>query len=410
LDVFLRDRQLGLTECISVDSSGMPANATSELPSISADGRYVAFRSDATNLVVGDANGHSDIFIRDRLTATTELVSVGASGVQANADCWTPSMSADARYVAFESYATNLVGGGTSGAHHIFLRDRQLGLTECVSVDSSGVQGNDDSFWPSISSDGRYVAFYSYATNLVPGDTNGYLDVFVRDRQLGITERISVDTVGVQGNSVSQYPSISADGRYVVFYSAATTLVPGDGNNHIDEFVRDRFGASFTSVCDPGVGLVMACPCTNPPGGAGRGCDNSSSTGGAILSVSGASHIGSDSVVFTTSGEKPTATSVLLQGDSFIAAGAGFGQGVRCAGGVLLRLYTKIASAGSIAAPDLGAGDPTVSARSAALGDVIQPGQSRWYMVYYRDPIVLGGCAASSTFNATQTGRIDWSP
>jgi hypothetical protein len=113
-----------------------------------------------------------------------------------------------------------------------------------------------------------------------------------------------------------------------------------------------------------------------------------------------------DSLVFTTNAEKPTATSIVLQGNSLLPNGVVFGQGVRCVGGTLKRLYTKTASGGSISAPQ--AGDPSVSARSAALGDAISAGQSRWYLVYYRDPIVLGGCPASSTFNATQTAQVDW--
>ena len=127
-----------------------------------------------------------------------------------------------------------------------------------------------------------------------------------------------------------------------------------------------------------------------------------------MLSASGIAYLSSDSLVFTTSGEKPTATSVLLQGTTSPASGAVYGQGVRCVGGTLKRLFTKTASGGSITAPNLGAGDPTVSARSAAKGNPISAGQSRWYLVFYRDPIVLGGCPATSTFNATQTGRIDW--
>jgi hypothetical protein len=116
-----------------------------------------------------------------------------------------------------------------------------------------------------------------------------------------------------------------------------------------------------------------------------------------------------DSLVFTTSAEKPTATSIVMQGNALAAGGLVFGQGIRCVGGTLKRLYTKTAVAGGITAPNFGAGDPTVSARSATLGNVIQAGQSRWYLVYYRDPIVLGGCPAASTFNATQTGQVVWS-
>jgi hypothetical protein len=117
-----------------------------------------------------------------------------------------------------------------------------------------------------------------------------------------------------------------------------------------------------------------------------------------------------DSLVFTTSGEKPTATSVLLQGTTLVASGSVYGQGVRCVGGALKRLYTKTASGGSITAPEFGLGDPTVSARSAAKGNPIGAGQSRWYLVFYRDPVVLGACPAASTFNATQTGQVSWSP
>jgi hypothetical protein len=117
-----------------------------------------------------------------------------------------------------------------------------------------------------------------------------------------------------------------------------------------------------------------------------------------------------DSLVFTTSGEKPTATSVLLQGTAPAPGGVVYGQGVRCVAGTLKRLCTKHAVAGSITAPDFGSGDPSVSARSATLGDVIQAGQSRGYLVDYRDPSVLGGCPASSTFHATQTEGVTWWP
>jgi hypothetical protein len=128
------------------------------------------------------------------------------------------------------------------------------------------------------------------------------------------------------------------------------------------------------------------------------------------MAASGIAYLSMDSLVFTTSGEKPTATSVLLQGTTLVSGGATYGQGIRCVGGTLKRLFTKTASGGSITCPNFGAGDPTVSARSAAKGSPISAGQSRWYLVFYRDPIVLGGCPASSTFNATQTGQVTWSP
>jgi hypothetical protein len=160
-------------------------------------------------------------------------------------------------------------------------------------------------------------------------------------------------------------------------------------------------------VCEPGTNSVVACPCSNPPSGPGRGCDNSSATGGATLAATGVSYVTGDSLVFTTSGEKPTAASILIQSTAFNATGSAFGQGVRCAGGALKRLYTKNAVAGSVTMP--GPGDMSVSARSAASGDVLQAGTTRWYFVYYRDPSVTGGCSVTSTYNMTQTIRIDWS-
>jgi hypothetical protein len=160
--------------------------------------------------------------------------------------------------------------------------------------------------------------------------------------------------------------------------------------------------------CTPGQAGVIACPCSNPPAGADRGCDNSAATGGATISATGVASLAADSVQFTTGGEKPTATTVLLQGNTVVPAGLAFGQGVRCVGGALKRLYVRQASGGSIVVPQ--PGDPAVAARSAALGDPIAPGTHRYYMAYYRDPIVLGGCAATNTFNATDALDVLWGP
>jgi len=227
------------TERVSVDSLGGEGNSDSVRPSISADGRYVAFQSYATNLVGGDGNGYLDVFVRDRQSGTTERVSVDSLGGEGDGDSGYSSISADGRYVAFLSLA-NLVGGDTNGFGDVFVRDRQSGTTERVSVDSLGGEGNSDSYGSSISADGRYVAFQSSATNLVGGDTNGVDDSFVRDRQNGRTERVSVDSLGVEGNSDSYDSSISANGRYVAFQSYATNLVNGDGNGRQDVFLRDR--------------------------------------------------------------------------------------------------------------------------------------------------------------------------
>src|SRR5439155_409199 len=150
-----------------------------------------------------------------------------------------PSLSADGRYVAFASDASNLVTGDTGGRGDIFVRDLQTGVTTRASLDSGGAQGNASSDLPALSADGRYVAFASDASNLVSGDTNNVGDIFVRDLQTGVTTRVSLDSSGTQANGSSSGPAISADGRYVAFTSLANNLVSGDTNNTWDIFVRD---------------------------------------------------------------------------------------------------------------------------------------------------------------------------
>ena len=213
------------TERVSVASNGGQADSSSVNPAVSADGRFVAFESDASNLVGGDTNGLNDIFVHDRQTGTTERVSVATGGTEANGVSYTPAISADGRFVAFYSNATNLVGGDTNGTSDVFVHDRQTGTTERVSVATGGAEANGGSSTAAISADGRFVAFHSDATNLVSGDTNGARDIFVHDRQTGTTERVSVATGGAQANSGSANPAISADGRFVAFYSVATNLV-----------------------------------------------------------------------------------------------------------------------------------------------------------------------------------------
>ena len=248
-DVFVRDRFAGTTERVSISrSSGGLADSHSDHPEISPDGRFVAFYSEATNLVAGDTNARSDIFVRDRLASTTERVSLRSGGGQADGHSDDPVMSADGRFVAFWSDATNLVAGDTNGVRDVFVHDRETGVTERVSVSGGEAQGNAfsggflhfASMGTSISADGRFVAFRSTASNLVAGDDNNAADMFVRDRLAGTTERVSVDSAGGQANGDSYTVSISADGRFVAFESAATNLVAGDTNGFDDIFLRDR--------------------------------------------------------------------------------------------------------------------------------------------------------------------------
>jgi hypothetical protein len=237
-DVFIHDLQTGVTTRASLNSNGEQANGVSFDPFLSADGRYLTFRSAATNLVAGDTNGSYDIFVRDLQTGITTRASTDSNGVEANGLSYQPSISADGRYVTFFSPATNLVAGDTNGTDDVFIHDMQTGITTRASVDSNGVQANGQSVNPLISSDGRYVVFFSYATNLVSGDTNGTTDIFVYDILSGLTTRASVDSNGAQGNYSSLFPSISSDGRYITFSSDAWNLVPGDHNSYYDIFVH----------------------------------------------------------------------------------------------------------------------------------------------------------------------------
>ena len=252
-DIFVYDRQAGTTTRASVATDGTQANSQSFEPALSGDGRYVAFESDASNLAAGDTNGAYDVFVHDLQTGQTVRVTDVAAGGPSNG-AFGPSISADGRFVAFSSGAPNLVPGDTNGADDVFVQDLVTGATVRASVATDGTQGNDLSFQAALSADGRYVTFYSQASNLVAGDTNGRQDVFVHDMQTGQTTRVSVSSNGVQGNSDSFAPSLSADGRYVAFRSSASNLVPGDTNAVEDVFVYDRQTAltSRVSVANDG--------------------------------------------------------------------------------------------------------------------------------------------------------------
>jgi subtilisin family serine protease/Tol biopolymer transport system component len=243
-DIFVHDRQTGATERVSVASDGSEAigGASSSAPAISSDGRLVAFASSASNLVPGDTNNASDIFVHDRQTGVTERVSVASDGSETGLFSFSsdPSISADGRYVAFTSSGSTLVPDDTNNTTDVFVRDRQAGTTERVSVASDGSEAASFSMGTSISADGSLVAFASSAANLVPGDTNGQSDMFVHDRLTGLTERASVATDGSQGNGFTSGPALSGDGRYVGFASGSSNLVAGDTNNVWDIFVHDR--------------------------------------------------------------------------------------------------------------------------------------------------------------------------
>jgi Tol biopolymer transport system component len=247
-DIFVHDRTTVKTNRVSISSKLKEGNSSSYSPSISGDGRMVAFISYADNLVPRDTNRAVDVFVYNRATRKTIRVSIASDGTQANAESSAPMISTDGGFVAFHSLADNLVEDDDNGVTDVFVHDLSSGQTSRVSLGMAGSETDGPSFIPAISGDGRYVAFQSIAANLVPGDTNGApnrwegLDIFRHDRQTGGTERVSVGDDGEQANGPSndpgEDPSITADGRYVCFASAASNLVDDDTNGAFDVFVR----------------------------------------------------------------------------------------------------------------------------------------------------------------------------
>jgi Tol biopolymer transport system component len=318
-DIFIHDRLTRTTKLLSANANGRPGNGGSYSPWISASGRYVAFWSWADNLVADDSNQTWDIFVLDRQAGTmtrldltgndhlhnlekyklafssdgrnlvpsdtneapdvflldreagaAERVSVSGHGRQSNGNSVTLSLSAGARFVAFDSFASNLVARDTNSAWDVFVRDRKTAKTERVSLSSDGRQGNGDSRAPSISANGRFVTFFSHADNLVEGDVNDALDVFVHDRRTGKTVLVSAGKDGDQGNSGSYAPSINDDGSKVAFLSAANNLVADDANGMSDVFVRDfSWDASANPVCPRGKNWIRIHNLTYPPGKSG---------------------------------------------------------------------------------------------------------------------------------------------
>jgi Tol biopolymer transport system component len=462
-DVFLRDRVLNTTERVSTTWNGVQPLRGCGYPSISADGRFVAFVSDDFSLVP-NPNPYAvfDVFVRDRLAATTVLASVGATGAHADADCASYALSGDGRFVAFVSESTTLTPGpdGNGVLPDVFVRDLAAGLTEVVSVGPGGAQVAGSSFSPGISHDGRFVAFSCSSDAVVAGDANGWPDVFVRDRATGTTRLASLGQGGVQADRPCELASISGDGRCVsfvslatnllstavpftfhvyvrdlltgsielasqstggvpangpaescslssdgstcVFTSFATNLVVPDANGAKDVFARQR-GDGARSYCF-GDGTGAACPCGNA-GTARRGCENSATTGGAALSAIGDASLSADTLRLEGSGFPATATALFFQGTLAAQGGAGFafGDGLRCTTGPIVRLGVRTAS-GGIAAYGAGVGsDVPVSVRGAVAGAF----SSRSYQVWYRDAAPF--CTVS-TFNLTNGARCTWTP
>lgn len=374
-DIFVRDRMAGTTTRVSVDASGGEANGRSYHPSFSADGRYIAFVSDASNLVAGDTNGRADVFVRDLSTGAVKRVSVSSSGVQANADSQTGVLSADATCVAFDSMAWNLVSGDTNSNQDVFVHEIATGTTTRVSVYSNGNQGFRGSFHPSISSDGGLVTFSSDEA-FVLSDPFFAVDIFLHDRATALTTQISVDSLGAQGTAPSTGSAhrsmISADGRCIAYSSSFTNLVPADRNADVDVFVRvpEPF-PPFAYCFGHNAG---ECPCS--PGAVGHGCPNSIFATGALLAASGVSSVAADTLALNASSMSGFLC-LFFQGTGH--ADEPFGDGKLCLSGTMTRVGSYTAVGGAATNPS------GVDLPISVKGNVPASGTTRYYQAVYRN-------------------------
>jgi Tol biopolymer transport system component len=256
--IFLRDRDANgngifdepghvTVELISVSGDGTPGNGPSSMPVISGDGRFIAFQSDATNLANGDGNGAMDIFVRDRLSGKTTLVSRGLGDQSGAGLSNVPNISRDGAYIIFQSNAPDLVAGDTNATTDVFRYATATGAIETVSVTAEGaslaggsVLGSEAVVGPCLSGDGRHIVFQSTASNAVSGDGNGQIDILAKDMTTGRVSLISMRANGEQTQFPSVSPTISVDGRFVVFGTQDPLIVPGDTNRRQDMFLRDR--------------------------------------------------------------------------------------------------------------------------------------------------------------------------
>ena len=238
-NVYVRNRKTGETARISSRMGGGSSEGhVGDGACVSADGRFVVFYSPATDLVAGAVGGVNQVYMADIELGMLARVSSGSTGSAGDGNSVRPSISANGRYVVYESSASNLVIGDTNGVDDVFVYDRESGVTHRVSVSSSGSEGNGNS-WRAVVSDGGIVAFDSEASNLVTDDTNGVFDVFLHDSMEGETRRISLTVDGGEATEYSYSASISGDGESVVFTSAGDGLVPQDDNGKTDVYVYD---------------------------------------------------------------------------------------------------------------------------------------------------------------------------
>jgi Tol biopolymer transport system component len=376
-DVFVRDLAVGTTERVSLGVGGVEANGHSfEFVCISGDGRFVLFTSEATNLAIGDNNSRPDLFLRDRALGTTQLIDktpAGVAGDRGVASCW---MTPDARFIVFLSDSDDLVAGDLNLNTDVFLLDRAIGTMEIASLGNGGAQGNSNPWDAVVSSDGRFVAFSSNATNLVAFDLNGSTgDVFLRDRILGTTVLASVSSSGEQANLGSNEPVFSGDGRFLLFGSDSNNLAANDTNAFGDVYLRDASSPGPVVYCTAGTSSIGCVPALAFAGSASA----SQPTGFTI----GASHLRNNvaaSLFYSTAGSQVVP----------------FSGGLRCIHPPLRRLPI-LDSGGSASGADC-SGSVSIDFNSRIASDVdplLVAGQYVWIQCWSRD----SGAAPPNSIN-----------
>ena len=404
-DVYLRDRVASTTTLMCPPPPLPLSNPGSGGSYISGDGRFILFSTSGKHFAF-DTNNTGDIFLRDRVAGTLEIVSLTPSGVTGNLSSGGARCSRDGRFITFTSQATDLAPGGfaINPGLDAFLRDRLTQTTVCLSQAVPPATSTDGiSLATAISADGRYVVFDSDASNLITGDTNGVRDVFRYDTQQHVMERMSVTSVHLQSNGASDSSCISADGSAVSFDSVATNLVVGDTNNAVDVFVREPANETGIPFCygDGDANGGPPCPCDNAVvPGVRRGCVNSTGNGGS-LRATGTATLSGDHVTLAAAALPASTFALFLQSPSYVGAGlgeAGYFDGVRCVGTNFVRLGTR-QTVGGVAA--FGAPSTPLS----LLGGIGAP-TTAFYQVVYRNN--AGFC--NFLANSTNAVAIVWKP
>jgi Tol biopolymer transport system component len=348
-------------------------------------------------MVPGDTNGVVDVFVRDRVLATTTLLSTGVGGVPADGPTDVTGISSDARYVALVSLASNLVPNDTNGQFDSFVLDRASGVIERVSVSSTGQEASGSSWSCAISEDGRFAVFTDTAPDVVPNDTNSKRDVFRRDRVAQTTTRISISLFGAQADSDCVHPAISGDGTVTAFTTAASTMVFTDTNGVNDVFVESCKPAQMSCF-----GTAATCPCGNV-GDANAGCA-SSSLPGARLYALGGPFVSNDTLTLVAMNVPPGSLTAFLEGSGPTSPPSGFtfGDGLLCLAAPFQIRALRPATSNAARFGYL-PGEPLLSVVSAvpAGGDV------RYYQAWYRS---AENFCTSATFNLSNAATVQWYP